>query len=563
MGLSSRIATMLSCTLPLIAAAALLPASRAAAAPPDGSDWRAEASAHFLNTPYYGTSSGSTSISARHANSRRGKTAIGTRSLTTTPASSLPPSPWALYNTAQVVSTGGNPDWVIQTTSKNDATQPYGVTGGNIYYTPTSPITFSQVTQMSLDWKAVTPWGGGSPRISIAVDVDGDGEFHPWYANPPGNDGWFFVFIVDGYPNFYGPASNWQNTGNLIGNNSPALYDTGQIHVDLDGDGTWDGTTVDNYNHALAMVGNKHVFAIQVVTDGGWFVPRYGIDEQVVWQNNVNINGNVLTAHAPLTANNDSYSVVQNSTLTVSAPGVLANDGNPSGVTTYAVNASSPANGNLTPNVNGSFTYTPNPGYVGSDSFTYQISDGNFTYNTTTVNLMVLPLPSATNDSADIGKNSAATYLNVLSNDSSNGGGPLSIVSASSAAHGTVAIASGGYVTYKPTNSYQGTDSFSYTISNGNGTATAVVNVTVRNGNSLKGKVTTSTGAAIAGVAVSISGSAALGVTDSSGAYTICGLNAGAYTVTPSKAPYTFTPAGKTVNVSGNVNNVNFIGTLP
>src|SRR5262249_2707174 len=64
---------------------------------------------------------------------------------------------------------------------------------------------------------------------------------------------------------------------------------------------------------------------------------------------------------------NDSYQAIKNTPLVIGGPGVLAND--------YDVVAASPAagpgSGALTLNANGSFTYTPNSGFVGPDSFTY------------------------------------------------------------------------------------------------------------------------------------------------------------------------------------------------
>jgi hypothetical protein len=70
-------------------------------------------------------------------------------------------------------------------------------------------------------------------------------------------------------------------------------------------------------------------------------------------------------------ANNDTYSTNQNATLAVPAPGVLAND---SGAATASVLVQ-PANGKLTFNADGSFTYLPNIGFIGTDSFTYRASN--------------------------------------------------------------------------------------------------------------------------------------------------------------------------------------------
>lgn len=80
----------------------------------------------------------------------------------------------------------------------------------------------------------------------------------------------------------------------------------------------------------------------------------------------------------PLTANNDSYNTNAGSALNVTAAqGVLANDaGSPLSV----INHTAPTNGTLSINANGSFTYTPDNGFFGKDTFTYTITDAAQTF---------------------------------------------------------------------------------------------------------------------------------------------------------------------------------------
>lgn len=75
-------------------------------------------------------------------------------------------------------------------------------------------------------------------------------------------------------------------------------------------------------------------------------------------------------SNAPV-ANNDEFATGMNQPLTISGPGVLWNDTAPSGKTLTAVLNTGPANGTLTLNSDGSFTYTPDKGFTGDDSFTY------------------------------------------------------------------------------------------------------------------------------------------------------------------------------------------------
>ena len=102
-----------------------------------------------------------------------------------------------------------------------------------------------------------------------------------------------------------------------------------------------------------------------------------------------------FTNHPPV-AVSDTYSVtekedaVNDPNLVVAAPGVLANDTDPDLDALTAIKVSNPSNGTVTLNSNGSFTYVPNTGYVGPDSFTYQASDtSNALSNVATVNLIV------------------------------------------------------------------------------------------------------------------------------------------------------------------------------
>jgi hypothetical protein len=86
-----------------------------------------------------------------------------------------------------------------------------------------------------------------------------------------------------------------------------------------------------------------------------------------------------VTLRTPPVAAADAYAVAQDNALAVSAPGVLANDTASSGTLTVASPrpATGPANGTLTLNADGSFTYQPNTGFTGTDSFTYRALDSS------------------------------------------------------------------------------------------------------------------------------------------------------------------------------------------
>lgn len=102
----------------------------------------------------------------------------------------------------------------------------------------------------------------------------------------------------------------------------------------------------------------------------------------------------VGASNAAPVAGNDAYAVSHNSERVVAAPGVLANDTDADGDPLAALLVEPPQNGVVMLNANGGFTYTPETGYSGGDSFRYQASDGADQSNVATVTLTVAPPPS-------------------------------------------------------------------------------------------------------------------------------------------------------------------------
>ena len=94
-------------------------------------------------------------------------------------------------------------------------------------------------------------------------------------------------------------------------------------------------------------------------------------------------------------AADDAYSTDEDVVLNVAAPGVLGNDTDADGDALSAVLAAGPANGALTLNGDGSFDYTPNADFNGSDSFTYVANDGVDDSNIATVTITIAPVNDA------------------------------------------------------------------------------------------------------------------------------------------------------------------------
>ena len=163
---------------------------------------------------------------------------------------------------------------------------------------------------------------------------------------------------------------------------------------------------------------------------------------------------------------------------------VLANDTDPdSGDTLTVIGNTNASHGSVDCSDPTFCTYTADDGYAGSDSFDYTISDGHGHSASATVNITVtLPPnnpPTANNDTASTVASTPVT-IDVLANDSDPDGDALTVTGHTDPAHGSVDCSLGNSCTYTPASGYTGSDSFDYTISDGNGhTASATVNITV------------------------------------------------------------------------------------
>jgi VCBS repeat-containing protein len=184
----------------------------------------------------------------------------------------------------------------------------------------------------------------------------------------------------------------------------------------------------------------------------------------------------------------DQYVTTRNVPLNVAtAAGVLANDSDADDEALTALLVSSASHGTLSLNTNGSFSYTPALNYVGSDFFSYRVTDGRATSAVALVSITINPTPNSTPvvqpDQYITTKNTALNISaggGVLANDSDAEGDTLTAFPATLPSHGTLTLnANGGFI-YAPALNFTGTDSFSYRVSDGRATsAVAAVVITV------------------------------------------------------------------------------------
>jgi Bacterial Ig domain len=98
--------------------------------------------------------------------------------------------------------------------------------------------------------------------------------------------------------------------------------------------------------------------------------------------------------NAPV-ANADRYSTRHDTLLAVAAPGVLSDDSDPDGDPLTAHLHDGAAHGTLTLAADGSFRYVPKPGFVGTDQFTYHVSDATLDSPPATVTIHVAAVAPA------------------------------------------------------------------------------------------------------------------------------------------------------------------------
>ena len=194
----------------------------------------------------------------------------------------------------------------------------------------------------------------------------------------------------------------------------------------------------------------------------------------------------INVAPTPPKAVVDSFATQENTTLTIATQGVLANDTDANGLVMTASLVTGPSKGIVTLNPDGSFSYTPNAGFYGTDSFTYKVTDSaGASSAATTATLVIAPTPpKAVSDSYSATEGLALSVstaaLGLLANDTDPNGLVMTPSLVTGPSKGTVAINLNGTFTYTPKAGTYGTDSFTYAVKDSTGassTAVATINV--------------------------------------------------------------------------------------
>ncbi|TWU65994.1 tandem-95 repeat protein [Crateriforma conspicua] len=209
----------------------------------------------------------------------------------------------------------------------------------------------------------------------------------------------------------------------------------------------------------------------------------------------VSVTGEVIVTDPSPTASDDSYAVMEDGTLSIGAAGVLNNDSDPEGQSLTANLISGPGNGTLSLNSDGSFNYTPDADFDGTDQFTYAANDGISDSAAATVTIEVAPVndaPVAFDDSFVVDQDTVLVVPanGLLANDGDVDGDALSIQpwSGPSDQGGQVTVNANGSFTYTPLPGFTGIDSFEYAASDGtlqSALATVMIEVAEANDNAI------------------------------------------------------------------------------
>jgi hypothetical protein len=141
-----------------------------------------------------------------------------------------------------------------------------------------------------------------------------------------------------------------------------------------------------------------------------------------------------------------------------------------------------PSHGGLQ-GTNRKIIYTPDKNFNGSDDFTFKVSDGSKDSATATVTITVTAVndpPVAVDDSVKTQEDTPVVMVDVLANDTDIDDDEVVLLGVTQGKNGSVTISTNNVLTYTANKNFCGTDSFSYTISDGKGgTDTAVVELAV------------------------------------------------------------------------------------
>ncbi len=271
---------------------------------------------------------------------------------------------------------------------------------------------------------------------------------------------------ADGPPSLNAPVTSI--TDGTLGAAKAGTYGA----ITLNADGTY-SYALDNANsNVVGLMGG------QTLTDTFNYTITDKDGDTATTTVTITINGVTPSSNAVPVARSDSFTTKSGTPVSDTLKG---NDSLGDGSTNQHnwSKTTDPSNGTVVVNSDGTFTYTPNAGFGGTDSFTYTIRDADGDTSTTTVTIVVDGVPVAVNDSATTPPNTPVNG-SLKGNDTPSPDGGNVWTKTSDPSKGTATVNPDGTYTYTPNTGFTGTDTFTYTITDTDGdTSTATVTITV------------------------------------------------------------------------------------
>ena len=342
----------------------------------------------------------------------------------------------------------------------------------------------SIVEGTDIDGDSLTYLKGSDPSNgTVTVNADGTWTYTP-NTNYVGSDS-FTVTVTDEHGDTTVSTVNVTvnaepNTSPTVGNNSV----TTEYNVPVGG--TVVGTDADGDTLSYTKGSEPENGTVTVNADGTWtYTPNAGYSGSDSFTVTVSDGrGGIAVSTVTVTVNPNIAPAVGNYTATAehnaSVSGTVVGSDVDGDSLTYS-KGSDPTNGTVTVSADGTWTYTPNTDYSGSDSFTVTVTDEHGATTVSTVNVTVNAKP---NTSPTVGNYNVTTEYNTPATGTVAGtdvdGDTLSYTKGSNPTNGTVTVNTDGTWTYTPKAGFTGSDSFTVTVIDGRGgTAVSTVNVTV------------------------------------------------------------------------------------
>ncbi|MEM7259386.1 MAG: Ig-like domain-containing protein, partial [Pseudomonadota bacterium] len=197
----------------------------------------------------------------------------------------------------------------------------------------------------------------------------------------------------------------------------------------------------------------------------GTFTFDYTADDGNTGTSTATVEVVVTAVNAPPVAVADTANTDRGSAITID---VLDNDTDADGDTLSIASVAAAPNGTTSVTPAG-VSYTPNGTFLGDDSFTYEVIDGNGGSDSATVTVTVNNNPPVAVDDAASTTMDMAVRISVLVNDTdADAADTLSIATVSDVVNGT-AVVDGDDVVFTPTTGLIGEGSFNYEVTDGSG----------------------------------------------------------------------------------------------